>query len=207
MRTLEWWSQNKDDPYTPQIFDPLMFRRKYENIQNAMLRAGCTMPLSEISPAAIQLSRRLGFLWPKEPGVMGDFDPAIKEQELTFIQTTMNNHAKWRAALIEARNKHKPGKEYNLLAGILLELSSADHWTEQRLEEVHIAASRGWYPWRGNLVTLAWHPAIKHFRQMLEDWVDRHCGPALTADWVYNQTGVLCPSATPVAPSATLTTE
>lgn len=172
---LAWLPENIKGQYTPHINSAASFRKKFTAIEAAMARGPAAKPTT-ISDAARQVSKERQLFWPG--------GQAEKEQELQFIQTTMDVWDDMRRRLklcMEDAYVADNGLDSRLFLWLLQTLSPyTNHVAAGWLEEIHTYALRRQKAgtWQNNMGRYAWHLQHWRIKKFLEVAIYAYCGEA-----------------------------
>lgn len=167
-KTLNWYSRNIKEDYTPICHNANSFRRKFPQIKAAMERAATTALVEEelISDEARFVLDHTKLIWPGDE----------KEVEATFVHQCVDNYQNYLLQLYRVAQQ-LPCETLQRLAGHLLK-KAADvvTFTIGYIHEIHQIAYT-WENWKGNLMKWVFDiEKSKRFAQDMRERTREYCG-------------------------------
>jgi len=172
-KTIDWYSKNFKDQYTPKSYDAKTFRKKYDRILNAIERTKNQLPPIqeiEISSEAKKIVEQLQTkVWTKN----------TSEKLAPYVQLSLDNYKKFYTEItklsvtepdenLNRSDRIKFRKKRSLINHLIESLSSPTHfistWFDNIWERTH-----NWEQWSGNLKPLVFSIEANEFEKHISD--------------------------------------
>lgn len=175
-KVLQWYSLHFRETYTPKAYCSKSFRKKFLQIEDAMIRdVGKEV---SITPEAKSISVRvLRVVWKKN----------TREQVMQAVQQSFTVYSAFYSRLYALIvNEKTPPRDVLLYTHLRSRLGAPPSFVENWFTQVYHSV-KNWKEWSGDLQRMSFTPESKVFKRMGRTITSKYCGDASRWDALLNR--------------------